>query len=409
MQGKTGEPPTAAALMRVLWGSWLIAVLAFASYWSMRFAYADLLYRNNTLDSVGRATELDPGNARYHSWRAELEEHEGQDPTGALLAAVALNPSDSSVWIRLGLRAEIDGDFTKAEKYLLEAARVDRLSAPRATLMQYYFRRGDRERFWHWTRQAFDMSYGDRTSLFRLCWMVSDDAGLIRRRAIPPDPGILLQYLRFLMREGRLDAAQPIAGELVRDAGPKEAGILLEYCDRAVEQGLVAPALALWNALCDRKLAPYPPLALEKGISLTNGDFTAIPLGRGFDWHVASLEEITVVRPGPPAGLTLSFSGKQPERCELLWQYVPLLPRRRYQLRFRYQTVGMVPTSGIRWRVLDAATPQLASSEWREAELSFDSGDRSLARLVLSYERPPGTTRAEGSFVLGKVTLRLLP
>jgi hypothetical protein len=239
--------------------------------------------------------------------------------------------------------------------------------------------------------------------------MVSDDAGLIRRRAIPPDPGILLQYLRFLMREGRLDAAQPIAGELVRDAGPKEAGILLEYCDRVVEQGLVAPALALWNALCDRKLAPYAPLALEKGISLTNGDFTAIPLGRGFDWHVASLEEITVVRPGPPAGLTLSFFGKQPERCELLWQYVPLLPRRIYQLRFRYQTVGMVPTSGIRWRVLDAATPQLASSEWREAELSFDSGDRSLARLVLSYERPPGTTRLEGSFVLGKVTLRLLP
>jgi tetratricopeptide (TPR) repeat protein len=395
--------------MRVLGASSAIAVLVLASYWSIRFAHADLLCRANTLDSVARAAELDPGNARYHSWLAELEEHEGQDPARALLAAAALNPRDSPVWIRLGLRAEIDGDFTRAEKYLLESARVDRLSMPRATLMHYYFRRGDRERFWDWSKQALEMSYGDRTPLFRLCWSASDDAGLIRRRAIPPDRGILLQYLRFLMREGRLDAAQPIAGELAQAAGPKEAEVLLEYCDQAAGQGRVAPALALWNVLCVRKLAPYPPLALEKGILLTNGDFTSIPLGRGFDWHVAPFDEVTVLRPGPPAGLRLSFSGQQPERCDLLWQHIPLQPRRMYRLRFRYQTAGIAPPSGIRWRVLDAATPQLASSEWREEELGFASGDRSLARLSLAYERPPGTTRVEGTIELRNVTLGFAP
>ena len=42
-----------------------------------------------------------------------------------------LEPSDSAVRIRLGLRAESQHDFTRAERYLLEAAQIDKLFSAR--------------------------------------------------------------------------------------------------------------------------------------------------------------------------------------------------------------------------------------------------------------------------------------
>src|SRR5438270_8282764 len=120
-----------------------LAALALASYRSIRLACADSLFRANTLASVRKATEIDRGNAAYHAWLADLQEYEGLDPTAALETASALNPSDSAIWIRRGLRAESQRDFVNAEKFLLEAARIDKLFVPRWTLANYYARIGD--------------------------------------------------------------------------------------------------------------------------------------------------------------------------------------------------------------------------------------------------------------------------
>lgn len=405
MQGKTAKPGARAALARVVAASASAACLAFAAYWSIRFARADLLCRDNTLATISRAIDLDPGNARYRAWQAELEEHEGRDPRPALLAASELNPRDSAIWTRLGLEAEIAGDFGRAEKCLLEAARIDRLSGPPISLMNYYFRRADWVHFWNWSRRALEMSYGDRTPLFRLCWMASQDGGAIRRLAIPDRPDILTQYLGFLLGEGRLEAAGPVAGDVLRFAGPDEAPILTAYCDRLLERGTVEPALAMWNAMCRRKLTPYAPLDPENRSPLTNGDFAAPPLAGGFDWHVIQLADVAVSRLTSPPGLQFSLSGKQPERCELLWQNVPVAPHRDYRMRWWWRTSDMPSGAGIRWQVLDAAASEPPAENWQPAELTFASGDAALARLSLVSEREPGTARPEGSLFVRNVTL----
>src|SRR5712692_9596647 len=125
-----------------------IAALTLVSYWSLRLAYADWLFRANTPASVARAVELDPGNAQYHAWLAEIHEYEGLNPAAELAIASKLNPSDSAVWIRRGLLSESQRDFATEEKFLLHAARIDKLYAPRWTLANYYVRTGDLERFW---------------------------------------------------------------------------------------------------------------------------------------------------------------------------------------------------------------------------------------------------------------------
>ena len=405
MQEKTAKPGAAAVLAGALLASAWIVGLVFASYWSIRFAWADLLYRQNTPGTIARAIELDPRNAGYRGWQAELEEHEGRDPRPALVAASRLNARDSSPWIRLGLASEVAGDYARAEECLLKAARVDRLSGPRVTLMNYYFRRGDWAPFWKWSRRALEMSYGDAAPLFRLCWTASQDAGEIRRRAIPDRSAVLVQYLGFLVSQGRLDAAGPVSFDVLRFAGPGEARVLVDYCDRLLERGEVAPALAVWNAMCGRKLTPHPPLDPDRGPLLTNGDFAAVPLQGGFDWHVATLAEVAVARLTSPKGLEFSLSGKQPERCDLLWQQLPLVPHRVYRLRWLWRTSGIEGCAGIRWRVLDAATAEPPGENWQPGEMTFTSGDAILARLSLVLEPRPGAARPEGSVFLRNVEL----
>ncbi len=102
----------------------------------------------------------------------------------ALRRAVALNPSDGRAWIEMGLRLEATGDLGAAEQALLRAAQEDLTYLPRWTLMNYYYRRNDVDRFWFWAKAAVPMIYGDPLPLFHLCGRVGEDGGLIDRLAI---------------------------------------------------------------------------------------------------------------------------------------------------------------------------------------------------------------------------------
>jgi hypothetical protein len=382
----------------------LIFPLAVASYRLVRLARADAFFRSDTLEGARRAVRLDAGNARYHAWLAEVEEHEGLDPQPELQLSTALNPRDSAVLIRLGLVAEQRGDAARAERDLLEAARIDRQYDPRATLANYYFRRGAQEPFWRWAREAFAVGYGDLRPLFQLCWRMTDNPAVVRA-ALPDDRAVLASYLGFLLQENGLDAAAPAARELAAQAEPADRDLLLAAVDRLIESPDSTAALAVWNPLCGRLLA-CAPLDPEGGVSLTNPAFRSEPLQRGFDWRVSHDPEITAARENSPPLLRISLSGRQPEFCELLAQVVPLAARRRYRLRVRYRSAGLAADTGIRWRIATAELPLRASDEWSTVELLFQTEAAVIVRLSMIYQRAPGSTRAEGSMIVGSVELR---
>jgi hypothetical protein len=382
------------------------AALGFAGYSSVRLAWADVLFRANTLGSVKAATTIDPGNASYHAWLAEIEEHDGLDPEPELEIASKLNPSASAIWVRRGLRAESQGDLAGAEQSLLKAASIDKLYAPRWALANYYARRGDPERFWPWARQAFEMGYGDLSALFRLCWGVADDGAAIFARAIPPRRDVAGKYLAFLTQENRLDAAEPVARSFLAQAGPADAPILLAYCDRLLEQKLASAAMALWNALGQRGLIPLSSLDPARGVALTNGGFQTEPLQRGFDWRIPAGPEVSVARSGSPPALRFRLSGKQAEHCELLSQLIPLTPGKQYVFRFEYK--GPPARSGVSWRIGELAqSDDLAGEEWTEQHVTFTAGDSSLEPLTLVYDRAPGAVRTEGDIWLRNTSIVL--
>jgi len=388
------------SLRRALPALLAAAALAVAAYWSLRLAYADHGARQGGVEAVRRAIRMAPGDARnYRQWAAR----EPGQAIPALEATVALNPRDSAAWVELGLAAEARSDHPRAERCLLEAARVDRMLEPRWTLANYYFRRRRAEPFWRWAGEAAAMTYDDAAPLLRLCWEMQPQPELILARVVGADAWLLRQFLGFLLARNHLEGAEPVAQRLVSRAGPEALPALLAYCDRLLGAGRAEPALRVWNGLTGKRLIGFAPLAPDGGAVLTNGDFSAPPLGRGFDWRLAPLEGVAAARAKSPPAMRFSTSGRQPADCELMSQFLPLQAGQSYRLSYRYRTAGIAAGSGLGWQVAGASSAPLASQEWKEEAVEFAAPAGGLARLALVYHRAPGTTRIEGTLWISQV------
>lgn len=393
----------------------LIAGQFFAAAESIELAWSDHLYSGTEKGDAERAVALKPDNAEYRTWLAELQERSGEDPLPMLRQALALKPDDSGILIRLGLLEEAAGDIQQAEGLLLEAARISRKYQPRWTLANFYFRRGDSEPFWRWAREAFAVSYGDRTPLFRLCWNVAPDSSKILREAIPETRAVRLAWLRFLAGRGQLPDAATLAAELAAGASEQEANQLIRIADVLLHDGHFGEALSVWNRLCLRELIPSKTINPDTSDVVTNGDFARPTMARGFDWRIPQLEGVFVTQ--SPRCWRIALTGGQPERREIVTQAVPLSPAGLYRFYCRYRsrpagTASEAARSGLRWRLRIPGVGVLAESEELvlagDEEMSFEfrvPEDVSGAVLSLYHERSSGSMRMEGSVELEEVRL----
>ena len=394
----------------------VIPAAAFLAYWPLRLAWADHLARTADAETVARAVRLSPGDADFRLRLAAAQQVAGADSSAALEAAAALDPGNAEAWTRLGMAAEMHGDLRTAESRLLEAAHVSHQFAPRWALANYYFRRGDRAHFWPCARESLLMGFGDLKPVFRLCWNMSQDAGLILDRAIPARREVLDAYVWFLMQEGRRIASEPAANTLAALATIEDQPTLVAWCDWQLAAGAVPQTLEVWNALCNRHLLPYAPLDPDRA-PLTDGGFRAAPVGGGFAWRLTPAPGVTIGRNRSPRYLWVAFSGDQPETCTPLLQFVPVTPGASYRLRFEYHTSELPPASGLHWSVFDArtgsdlaiASPWLSNPDWKPAELRFTAPPVGLVRLTLTCQRLSGATRIEGSLELRNLTLERRP
>jgi tetratricopeptide (TPR) repeat protein len=353
--------------------------------------------------SVRLALGITPDSADYHFrlWQAEGE---GTGQSAELDRALALSPRYTAAWIARALEAESAGDRGKAEASLLRAVEIDHLYLSRWTLANFYLRAGDLPRFWTWARRAAEMAY-DPAALFQLCWRASGDSREILDRAIPDTPHLRRAYLDFLVRTNRLEAAEPLASEISLVADSSDLDRLLRYCDALLARRQVAPVLRVWNALTRRRIIPYGALDPQTGASLTNGELAAVPLQHGFDWRPARVEGAGLSFDTGSSELRLSLSGKQPESCDFVEQYLPVLPNMKYNFHYRRRTRNLAAETGLSWSFLDVRTageltagPVAASpGGWDDRTLTFSTPPGcDLLRIVLRYARPPGSMRAEG-------------
>jgi len=407
----------------------LVALPLFAlGIWlTIRLAIADASIRQETPESIAEAVRLESGNAAYHDLLAESLESEGRNPDAEHELAVRLSPLEASHWIGLATRAEVERDYPRAEKYLLQAAKVNVGFEPRWYLMNFYFRRGNLPEFSIRTRRALDMSYGDLTPVFRLCWLATTDAHAIETMLPsadqPAGKKTQLQYLQFLLSTRRLDAARSVARNIALQADAANLPVLIQYCDAMVD-GNTDAALEVWNVLCRRKLIPFEPLSPADGHVITNGDFRIKPTEHGFDWRLSRVDGAFVTAgaasEGAAAGggASIEMSGNQPEQCLLLAQIVPLVPGHKYRLDYEYRGDEVDEDSGVNWEIaglgasstisqaIDIQSEHLKmTGDWVTGHLSFDAAAGSAARLSLHYKRALGTVRHQGTVALRRVAI----
>jgi tetratricopeptide (TPR) repeat protein len=413
MPGKFSNVPQRA------FGLIAAAALIYAMYWSVRLAYADELSRGSTPDQIAGALRLAPLNAEYWLRWADSVEATGKHVHDAFQRAAALDASNASIWIRAGLQAEAAGDFERAEELLLRASRLSRQYQPRWTLANYYFRRGDAGHFWPWAKSALEWSYSYRGALFDLCWGFTQSPDLILSQGIPAIRPVQRDYLMYLLAQKRLDAAETVSRIIEDGAIPIDRVPLLYYVNVMLDAHRWDSALTAWNVLCGRKILACNVLDPRRGISLTNGAFQSEVLRMGFDWRSPPTSGVTTVQQGSPAALRITFSGKQPEQCEVLQQLLPLLAGTGYRLYFEYQTSGIKPETGLQWKAFDGwsgvevpvVSPHLASQQWTSAAASFTvpivPPNPRVLLLALTYVRMQGTTRIEGEVRLRNVRLEV--
>ena len=240
------------------------------------------------------------------------------------------------------------------------------------------------------------------------------DAQAILERAIPARRAARRAFLEFLVPRGERIGADQLAREISANPGAEDRPALLAYCGQRLAEKEDVPALATWNAMCRRELLPYAPLDPAGGDVVTNGDFGAKSAEAGFDWHLMEQQGVTVLR--SRGELRLTFTGKQPESALVAWQFVPVVPARRYRLSYRYDTAGAPQPTGIFWAVSPAGSEEpiqtgpLGSETTKEGALTVavPQGVR-LLRLALVYIRPQGMPRLDGRLTLGGVRMELEP
>ena len=366
-----------------------LVVLTGAAWFSIRLAAADIQFRAGSSESVARAIAIQPDNAEYLAFHALQLEYDGADSTALLERAAAVSRMSSTPRIRLGLAAEIRGDFATAERWLLDAVGIDRQFEPRWTLANFYFRRENANAFWNWMRQALEVSYADRSPAFDLCWRVGD-AATILERAIPERREVSAAYVMYVLESHR-DAVAPAAMKLAGFSNPDDRAQLLAADDALIDAQDVKPARELWKAIGN---------SLPAGV--TNGDFAATPLQHGFDWRWAEVPG--VVRTKLEQGLRIALDGREPESCQLLSQIVSLEAHTRYRLRWETRTSGLSNPVGMEWRIGDQAGQIEASDAASTGEIRFNAPTE-LVPLTLTYHRPAGRARAEGSVEITRVSV----
>jgi tetratricopeptide (TPR) repeat protein len=374
---------------------------------AVRLGAADLAQKGKTLDGLERAVRLAPGNAEYHRWLGVmLLTRDPQRSEREFREAVRLNPWDADGRMHLGTLLEAKGQMQEAERQLIETAKVDATYLPRWALANFEFRQGKMPEFWTWARAAVPMSYGDRSALFDLA-AATGETEVAERLGLAGDE-INANYLGWAITKSPAGEVRRAALRVAQGQRPERA--LLQWaCDRLLDLGEAGAALEVWNAGVKSRMILAGAAARGR---ITNGAFTVVPSGSGFDWAVDKPNGGAVVRETERGGLRIRFTGDQAEQGLVLWQRVAVSPGASYRVRMKYRTIGVKQNSGLKW-IVGSAKEQLAAMDgylWAEDESAGDfqfrvPNDVQWVRLALKYERPQGEMRMDGDVVLESVEL----
>jgi hypothetical protein len=391
----------------------LLSVAGYGILQASRLARAELLARRDTIPDLEAAAALEPADADYHARIAAIDASRETE----LTIALQRNPWAPSWWILQSVRQEQDGDVAGAERSLLRANQVSRYYVPRWSLAAFYYRQQNRPKFEEWARAALSVGYGAPDSLFRMAQRLGLSADDILRAIVPDDPEKIEAFLRLALSDADPDAARLAALRLLAVGAQQTLPAVLDVSDALFRAARISDAADLWNRAVHANWLAAGLIDPDAGKATASDQPGKPGVGRSFDWRHPAVEGVAPSTSDADGALRLEFSGKEPESCELLSQYVALRPGGRYEASIRYRLDGIAPGAGLRLAVepLAGGPPALddlltaAGEDIQEQTFPFTAPSQPVpAKLALRYARSSGTTRIEGRLSVQSIKLRLL-
>lgn len=410
----------------------LIGSCGYATWRASAIARADWAASAGTVQGFEEALRIDPSDPELVA-RAAIFRSESDDPAPAiddeLRRASRLNPLNSAVLMTLGLREELQGNRANAERELVLAATVDHQFKPAWTLANYYFRVGEPDKSWVMIQRILSLKpLGfDPSPVFELAWMEAGEAGesesakAAKIAALIPPGDLSIQYLAFLERTRRTDAAVAAWPQALAAADSTEPAsyYLLAFPDLLAAAGRMPDAVRAWNALVERGLVRSGRLAPAQGDSIAdpNFQFGAPREPHVFDWRVGEVPGVFATMNA--GSFDLEISGDEAPSFGILSTGAALQKATRYRLVWKADAsplnsphdpgfaFQLEQRSADQGKAETTMCPPLLAAGASACEFT-SVADPGLAVINLLYTRAVGTVRVSGMLHLLSVRLEIV-
>jgi len=413
------EGRTAQRILMVL----LVVGFVLATVWIGKTYFANRAGHTLSVDSLQRASRLNPGDATYHIQLGRLYQYSVTNPRPKMAIqqfqkAVKDSPYDPQAWINLAAAYEFQGNTSKAEEDLRHASDLaPNLPIYQWTIGNYFLLHGNTEEAFRHLKRVLAGSREYDHTVFNVAWKASNNASQILDELIPHDLPAEFSYLDYLAAQQRFSDAQPVWKRIAASAERFDPHEAAGYIDTLIRTQQAGVAYQVWTDLQAKGLVQTPPGGPGQNL-ITNGNFEAPLLNMGFGWRMqdvpgvyAGLDTATFHSPGH--SLSVQFSGKQNLNYHQIFQFVKVLPNHAYQLQAFMKTQNITSDSGPKLEVVDAYNPGAlnqftpgmtgTSGGWNPVSLNFKTGPKTELLLVALVRQP--SKSEDDTAITGKVWL----
>lgn len=345
------------------------------------------------------AVRLTPVDPEAHFANAEVLSVASR-PGEAVLAlehAVALRPSDYSLWLSLGLLRDQIGNTSAALAAFDEAVkRAPFYAQPRWQRGNLLLRTGQYDAAFKDLNQAAQSEPELIPNLIDLAWGISKgDPKLTEQLAQIKTEKMRIAFARLLARQGK--ATEAVAQ--FRTTGLVPIEVRRELVEQLLAKGAFKEAFEIWKG----------DQTIEAGISIYDGGFEA-PLTFdqvGFGWRVPrTLPAVTLALDSSKAhsgskSLRIEFSGDSSPTSPAISQLILVEPSRRYRINFATRSEDVVSgglplvvindAAGERKLLGQSAPLSKGSRDWQVVSFEF-SVPAATAAVLLGFQRENCTT-----------------
>jgi tetratricopeptide (TPR) repeat protein len=369
----------------------------------LRAYVASHLAATPTLSNLNKATRLEPSNAEYRELLGRNLAFLGANLNDAIASyrtAVYLNPYVARYWLDLAGAYQVAGRTTEQEQSVEQAVEADPTTPHVAwEAANFFLVQGDQERALRNFRVVLANDPEAVDSALQLCWRATGDANQILDRALPRRAELYLSFLRLLISEQEVAAAENVWNHLIALNQEFSTKLAFPYFRFLIAKREVTAAQSAWQQLAgvNRSLQPYLP---SRENLVVNGGFEENVLNGGFDWSYESNAYVglaidTSVFFNGTRSLSITFNGHNPVDAGIL-QFVPVKANTNYEFSAEYKTEDIDSASGPRFGIADAygdtsyvlTDDALGTNPWRVQHARFLTGPNTNLVLLKIVRQP---------------------